>query len=323
MIDVTALGEFLIDFTPHGETEGGVRLLEENPGGAPVNMLTVLSRLGKRTAFIGKVGDDLHGRFLARVLEDNGIDGRGLRFSGTAYTTLAFVALAPDGQRTFSFARSPGADTTLTVEELPRELLKDSRILHVGSLSMTQEPARSATLAAVETAKAAGALISYDPNYRAPLWPSEEEAVKRMRFLVPRADLVKLSDEETKLLTGEKDPRRAAGRVLEQGASLVAVTLGGSGALVANRNAVVSRPGHAVPVVDTTGAGDAFWGGLLARLLEVGKAPEALSGEDLLDLARWGNAAAALCIGKKGAIPAMPTEGEVRRLLEGECPWHE
>ncbi len=319
MIDVTALGEFLIDFTPHGENEEGVRLLEENPGGAPVNVLTALSRLGKKTAFIGKVGDDLHGHFLARVLEDNGIDGRGLRFSKAAYTTLAFVALSPGGERTFSFARAPGADTTLTVEELPGELLRDSRILHVGSLSMTHEPARSATLAAVEVAKKAGALISYDPNYRAPLWPSEEEAVRRMRFLAPRADLVKLSDEETKLLTGEEDPRRAAEGLLEQGAALVAVTLGGKGALVANRNAVVSRPGHGVPMVDTTGAGDAFWGGLLARLLELGGAPEELSGEELLDLARWGNAAAALCIGKRGAIPAMPTGEEVRRLLEGEA----
>ena len=207
MFDVTALGEVLIDFTPCGTSEGGRNLFEQNPGGAPANVLAALSRLGRKTAFIGKVGEDMHGLLLKETLEDCGVDVSGMLVDPAYFTTLAFVALK-DGERSFSFARKPGADTRLTKEEVRTELLKKTKIFHCGSLSLTDEPARSATLYAVETARKAGALISYDPNYRAPLWRSQEEAVAQMRSLIPFVDIMKISDEETARAAGNRRMRR-------------------------------------------------------------------------------------------------------------------
>ena len=204
--DIAALGELLIDFTDRGLSDAGMRLFEQNPGGAPANMLAAAARLGERTAFIGKVGDDMHGRFLRDTLTAAGIDVTGLVLSPDVFTTLAFVALDDRGERHFSFARKPGADTCLRSDELPAPLLSSARVLHVGSLSLTDEPARSATFAAVEAAKRAGAVISYDPNYRAALWPDEAAAAAQMRSMVPYADVMKLSDEETLLLTGAAEP---------------------------------------------------------------------------------------------------------------------
>lgn len=201
MTDITAVGELLIDFTEAGLGENGRRLFEQNPGGAPANLLTLAARLGFYTAFAGKVGRDMHGIYLKSVLEREGIDTRGLVLSDEAFTTLAFVALSETGERTFSFARKPGADTLLRKDELPLGLLRDTRILHFGSLSLTDEPARSATLFAVETEKRSGALISYDPNYRAPLWKSRSEAVDRMRSVLPLVDILKLSEDEAALLS--------------------------------------------------------------------------------------------------------------------------
>ena len=175
MTDVTALGEVLIDFTPYGRSEAGRNLFEQNPGGAPANVLAALSKMGRKTAFIGKVGDDLHGVFLRKTLEDLGIDTSGMITDPAYFTTLAFVGLE-NGERSFSFARKPGADTQLRSDEIPERLLRETRIFHFGSLSLTDEPARQATLFAVKKAKENGALISYDPNYRAPLWPDEETA---------------------------------------------------------------------------------------------------------------------------------------------------
>lgn len=316
MMELTVLGELLIDFTQAGESENGMRLFEQNPGGAVANVAAAAARLGHKTAFIGKVGNDMHGRFLAQVLEETGIDCRGLVFSETAFTTLAFVALDEKGERSFSFARKPGADTCLGTEELDRELLQSSRILHVGSLSLTAEPARSATLAAIRQAKAAGAVISYDPNYRASLWESESQAKEQMRSLTPMVDMMKLSDNETALLTGYSSPRQAALALNKQGISCVVVTLGAAGALVCVGGETQTIPGLPVPTVrDTTGAGDAFWGGFLARFLESGLKAEEIRLGDALEFARWGNAAAACCIQKRGAIPAMPDRTELARWL--------
>lgn len=318
--DITALGELLIDFTDSGVSTAGMRLFERNPGGAPANVLSAAVRFGRRTAFLGKVGDDMHGRFLRQTLLDAGICTDGLVLARDVFTTLAFVSLDDRGERTFSFARKPGADTCLRTEELDREVLTHTRVLHVGSLSLTDEPARSATFAAVEQAAAAGAVISYDPNYRAALWPDRETAAAQMRAMVPYVDVMKLSDEETELLTGAADPAEAAARLLARGVSCVAVTLGEKGALTAAGGRMRTVPGFSVPVADTTGAGDAFWGGFLHYLLALDKPPAALTAEDAAACARWGNAVAALCITRRGAIPAMPAPGEVSALLAGKLP---
>lgn len=315
--DITALGELLIDFTDHGLSDTGMRLFERNPGGAPANVLAAAARLGRRTAFIGKVGADAHGQFLRRTLEEAGIDTAGLVTDGTVFTTLAFVELEKTGERHFSFARKPGADTCLCVSDLDIPRLRQTRVFHVGSLSMTDEPSHSATLAAVQAAKEAGAVISYDPNYRAALWPDEAAAAARMRELLPWVDVMKLSDEETRLLTDAAEPQAAAARLLEQGISCVAVTLGAEGALAATRDGMCRVPGFPAQVVDTTGAGDAFWGGFLHRLLALETSPASLTAAEAADCARWGNAAAALCITKRGGIPAMPAGDAVARLARG------
>ena len=315
MYDITALGELLIDFTDSGVSPSGMRLFERNPGGAPANVLAAAVRFGRRAAFLGKVGNDMHGQFLRQTLRDAGIDVRGLVSADDVFTTLAFVTLDGGGERTFSFARKPGADTCLTADELDTEILQNTRVLHVGSLSLTDEPARSATFAAVELAKQAGAVISYDPNYRAPLWPGPERAAEQMRTMIPHTDVMKLSDEETELLTGVSDPETAARRLLALGVPCAAVTLGAEGALAAARGEVRHIPPFPAKAVDTTGAGDAFWGGFLHRMLALGRAPADLTVDDAADCARWGNATAALCITKRGAIPAMPEMAAVEALL--------
>ena len=313
--DIAALGELLIDFTDRGLFDAGMRLFEQNPGGAPANMLAAAARLGERTAFIGKVGDDMHGRFLRDTLTAAGIDVTGLVLSPDVFTTLAFVALDDRGERHFSFARKPGADTCLRSDELPAPLLSSTRVLHVGSLSLTDEPARSATFAAVEAAKRAGAVISYDPNYRAALWPDAETAARHMRSMLPYVDVMKLSDEETALLTDEPDPAAAAAVLLSFGVKCAAVTLGAEGALVAAADGMRRVPGFAVNAVDTTGAGDAFWGGFLHRFLTLNVHPSELTADRAADCARWGNAVAACCIRKRGAIPAMPSLREAEQML--------
>lgn len=315
MYHIAALGELLIDFTESGVSQSGMRLFEQNPGGAVANVLAAMARLGDQTAFIGKVGDDMHGRFLKETLENVGIDTTGLVLTNDFFTTLAFVALSPNGERTFSFARKPGADTQLNVEEVNESILKSTSILHVGSLSLTDEPARSATNAAVKTAKAHGAVISYDPNYRASLWRDEATIKERMRELVPYIDIMKMSDEETELLTDEVEPERAAKRLNDRGISCVAVTLGKKGALVSIGGNSIIVPGYRNPAVDTTGAGDAFWGGFLHRMVTLNKRPEQLSIQRAADCADWGNAVATCCVQKRGAIPAMPTLDEVRKIM--------
>ncbi|OUO33255.1 PfkB family carbohydrate kinase [Olsenella sp. An290] len=315
MFSVSTLGELLIDFTDAGTSAGGQRLFERNAGGAPANVLVALERLGHRTAFLGKVGRDMHGEFLRATLEEQGVDVTGLVLDPDAFTTLAFVALSPDGEREFSFARKPGADTRITPDELARDVISSSHVFHVGSLSLTDEPARSATLEALRVAREAGCVTSYDPNYRANLWPSVEAAVEQMRAVVPQMDLMKLSDEECALLTGLDDPEAAAAALLGLGPKVVAVTLGGAGAYVRCADGGATVPGFAADAVDATGAGDSFWGGFLAGFCESGKRPEEVGVEDAAGFARLGNAVASLCVRKRGAIPAMPARADVEALL--------
>lgn len=316
MVDVTALGEVLIDFTEAGVSKSAASLFERNPGGAPANVLVALERLGHSTAFIGKVGADMHGDFLRGVLESEGIDCSGLVSDPAFFTTLAFVSLAPTGERTFSFARKPGADTQLSPDELACETIASSKVFHVGSLSLTDEPARSATLAALRIAREAGCVLSYDPNYRANLWPSEQVASAQMRSIVADMDLMKISDEECSLMTGRDDPAEAAAALLACGPKVVAVTLGGSGALVACAGGMREVPGFPTDVVDTTGAGDSFWGGFLAAFVESGLAPGAVSVEDAARFARVGNAVASLCVRGRGGIPSIPAREDVLELID-------
>ena len=315
MVDIAALGELLIDFTESGISSGGMKLFERNPGGAVANVLAAVSRLGGSAAFLGKVGDDMHGHFLKETLEHVGIDVTGLVMTPDFFTTMAFVAISATGERTFSFARKPGADTQLRMDEVNEEVIHSAKILHVGSLSLTDEPARSATLHAVAFAKEAKAFVSYDPNYRASLWKDEKSAKKRMRELLPFVDIMKLSDEETVLLTDRSDPAEAAAYLNLQGISCVAVTLGKKGALISVSGETAVVGGYPLPAVDTTGAGDAFWGGFLYRMLSCKKCPRTLTLIEAKDCANWGNAVATCCVQKRGAIPAMPTLIEVQELI--------
>jgi fructokinase len=318
MFDVTALGEMLIDFTMQGRNQQGQRVFAQNAGGAPANVAAAIAKLGAKTAFIGKAGNDMHGRFLKETLESCGIDNSGFTLSDEYFTTLAFVDVKPDGEREFSFARNHGADKMLSEKDIPLELISSSRVLHIGSISLTDEPCRSATLYAIKYAKENGVIVSYDPNYRASLWNSESEAVKQMRSMVSYADVMKISEEETVLLTGESDYEKAADILLEQGVKLAAITLGKNGAYVKNKNGGKIVKGFKNKALDATGAGDAFWGGFLFCLAKSGKSPERVTLEDAVYFADFGNAVASVCVEKYGAIPAMPTMEQVKNKMKEE-----
>jgi fructokinase len=274
-------------------------------------MLCAAANLGAKTAIIAKVGRDMHGELLRKTLEEKAVDTSGLVEAGDVFTTLAFVELSATGERKFSFARKPGADTRLEWGEVRKEILNSCRIFHFGSLSLTDEPARTATIEAVKAAKKAGAIISYDPNYRAPLWKSEAEAASRMRVALPLADIVKLSDEETALVTGKSSPEEAARALLSGGASCAVITLGAKGAYAAVKGACVLAPSPKIPVVDTTGAGDSFCGGFLSKLAASGLRPEALDRARLEEFAGFAVKVASLCVQRRGGIKAMPTLAEL------------
>ena len=315
MYDIVSLGELLIDFTESGLSPAGMRLFEQNAGGAVTNLLCAAAQCGAKTGYIGKVGADMHGAFLKQTLINAGVDIRGLIEAEDVFTTLAFVALQPNGERAFSFARKPGADTQLRSDEVDADMLTHTRVFHTGSLSLTQEPVRSATYEAIDRAKASGAIISYDPNYRASLWSSPDEAIRFMRSLIVTADIMKVSDEELPLLTGETDLEKAADALTDQGVKLVAITLGSKGAFVRMHGENRLVPGFRSNVVDTTGAGDAFFGGFLYRYLTCGKTLKEVSLEDAADYARFGNATASLCVERRGGIPAMPALKDILNRL--------
>ena len=315
--ELVALGEVLIDFTQAGFSANGQVLFERNAGGAPANVAVQAARLGMSAQFVGKVGADMHGGFLGRSLQERGVDVSSVVQDPEAFTTLAFVEVDPrTAERSFSFARKLGADTRLSPAEVPERVIRDCYVLHVGSLSLTDEPARTATLHAVSVARQAGVLVSYDPNYRASLWPSEHEAVEQMSALLSRADLVKINEDEALLLCGTGNPEAASQYILDQGAVLAAVTLGSQGAFVATRVESVLVPTCPCQPRDATGAGDSFWGALLYRLVhEQGvrtpSALAALSREELFSVGSFACAAASCCVERPGAIPAMPGKREV------------
>jgi hypothetical protein len=314
--DITSLGEILIDFTGKKESERQTLSYTQNPGGAPANVVVAAQRLGAQTAFIGKIGEDFLGDFLKETLDKCGVSTEGLISDADYFTTLAFVKLADNGERNFAFARKPGADIGLKAEEVRKDIICQSRILHVGSLSLTYELSRNAEFIALKAAKSNGTIISYDPNYRASLWDSQEEACKWMRSILEYADIVKVSEEEIELLTGYTDVRKAAETITEYGAKIVLITLGEKGSFVYlqdQQEAYVS--GYSSKVVDTTGAGDSFMGGFLYKICESGKRIEEYSLQEMIECVRFGNAVASLCVEREGAIPAMPVMEEVIKRI--------
>ena len=249
-------------------------------------------------------------------MEEEKVDTSGLILDDQYFTTLAFVEVNENGERTFSFARKPGADTQIQKEEIEIDVLDKTSIFHIGSLSLTAQPARDTTLYAVKRARKKGSIISYDPNYRASLWPDEKMARQQMRSLIPYVDLMKISDEETELLTDEKEVEKAAETLYRQGVKIVAVTLGRKGAYIYSKDGGCVVPGFEVSQIgDTNGAGDSFWGGFLYQIIVSGKRLEELTKDELVKFARFGNAVASLCVEKKGAIPAMPTLEQVKKRL--------
>ena len=319
--DVTALGEILIDFTPAGESPQGNILFERNPGGAPANLLATIAKFGGRSAFIGKVGDDLFGRYLISVLDDANIDSRGVRLSASARTTLAFVALDSSGDRSFSFYRNPGADTELSADELDLSIITASRIFHFGSLSLTDEPSRSATFAALDHAKREGKTISYDPNLRPLLWKSTDDAKEKILSAIGYTDILKISEEEMAFLTGETDLKLGTDAIISRyGTPLILVTLGADGCFYRTKNFSGSTPAFTgLSIIDTTGAGDSFLGAFLYGMISRGiYDPRALTADNLSAITEFSCAAAGLCATKKGAIPAIPSLSEVENLLAGK-----
>lgn len=321
MFDIIAMGETLIDFTPAGCGGNGSPLFAQNPGGAPANVLAQAARLGGRTAFMGMVGRDGFGVFLRDVMERSGIDTADLKETEEAHTTLAFVQLDAQGDRSFSFYRKPGADVLLRPEDVNRERIRNTRIFHFGSLSLTDEPVRSATHLAVRTAREAGCIVSYDPNYRPPLWPSEAEAKAQMASMIPYADVLKVSEEEMALLTGDNNPETATKALADQGVSLVLVSMGGEGACYRCGQVFGRVPAFPVQTVDTNGAGDSFLGAILFQLRNKSREALRTMGEpELRELITYGNAAGALTTTAYGAIPAMPDGARIAACLTEKTP---
>lgn len=308
--DVTALGEILIDFSPAGTDPNGDPLFAQKAGGAPVNLLAAVSRYDGRTAFIGKVGDDLFGKTLRKTLIQCGISDRGLRTDPLRNTTLAFVALDEHGDRKFSFCRNFGADLALTPEEVPEDLIRESKIFHFGSLSLTNEPARSATKHALSLAKAAGCLITYDPNYRPPLWNNVEEAVEQMKKPLPLVDILKISKEELTLLFPGSEGE-AVSAILALGVRLVLVTDGGNGARLYTKSLRISRPARNVHPVDTTGAGDIFFGTFLSQLLRRSLSLDSLRKEDAAACLETAISVSGKSTERPGGIASIPDPSEL------------
>lgn len=310
MKDIVAVGEVLIDLTQMSVNEQGIPQFAANPGGAPANLAVAAARLGADTAFVGKVGEDGFGNYLRSVLRENHVDVTGLLVDRKEHTTLAVVSVDETGERSFSFYRDPSADVNLKTEEIPEDLLKNTRVLHFGSVSLTAEPARSATIHAARTAREAGALVSYDPNYRASLWDSEETAVEQMKAALPLCDILKISDEELPLLTGTEDPVAGSAMLAKYGIRLIFVTLGANGAFFRMGDQTGAVPGVKVTVGDTNGAGDTFFGAALSQLVK--EDLNTLSMERLSEIAAFANRAAAITTSRRGAIPAMPRLAELR-----------
>ena len=316
MIDIVAMGDLLIDFTPGGTNSMGMKMFTQNPGGAPANVLAMNSRLGGKTAFIGKVGQDAFGVFLQDVLNGKGIDTSGLVLDPVTPTTLAFVHLDEKGDRSFSFYRSPGADQMLTPKEVALDLIDNCGIFHFGSVSLTHDPCRSAVFHAAEYAKKQCRLVSFDPNIRPMLWENMEEARTQIDCAIKYADILKVSEEETAFLTGTQDLNVGTQCLLDKGVALVLVSLGEQGAYYRNHGSFGCVPAYPVNAVDTNGAGDAFVGAFLWKAKGMMREELAfMNPVQLEQMVRFANAAGALTATGSGAIPAMPDLGQIQSFI--------
>lgn len=314
-LDVTALGELLIDFTECGFSGQGNPTYEANPGGAPCNVLSMLTRLGRKVAFIGKVGDDIFGRQLTKAVVEQGIDIGGLRKDSENHTTLAFVEKLPDGDRDFSFYRKPGADMSLLPEEVDIDRIRRARIFHFGTLSLTDEPVRSATREAVHVAEESGCIRSFDPNLRPPLWESEEEARRQTAYGLEHCDVLKIADNEIRWFTDEED-FDAGLDILQRdypGIRLICLSMGPEGSLASYKGFRFRVPAFLNEnTIETTGAGDTFGACVLDFVLEHGL--DDLSVGDLRSMLVFANAAASVVTTRRGALRVMPTREEVEEL---------
>lgn len=313
--DVVALGELLIDFTECGLSAQGNPVLEANPGGAPCNVLSMLGKLGHKPAFIGKIGDDMFGAQLEAAIKEVGIDARGLKRDKEVHTTLAFVHTQPDGDREFSFYRKPGADMMLSEVDLDEELIQNCRIFHFGTLSMTHEVCRAATVKAVDMAEKAGAVISFDPNLREPLWDSLDEAREQFSFGMRHCKVLKISDNEIQWFTGETDFDAGVKKIQEEyGIPLILLSLGKDGSRAYTKQRRVEQPAFIKEnTVETTGAGDTFCACVLHYILEHGW--KEYEEEELKDMLVYANAAASIITTRKGALRVMPTKDEIEAEL--------
>ncbi len=310
-MDIVAIGEVLIDLTQTGTDGAGVPQYAANPGGAPANLAVAAARLGASTALISKVGQDAFGRYLRKVMEENKVDVSALTVDEEQHTTMAVVSVDENGERDFTFYRDPGADSMLLKDEIPLGLLKEARFLHFGSVSLTREPARTTTLCAVETARALGAVITYDPNYRANLWPDRDTAIRRMRKPLDMVDILKISDEELPLLADTGDLEAGTAALAEHGIRLILVTLGPNGVFYRFGGKTGTVPGVPCTVGDTNGAGDTFFGAFLSRLSRL-DGPDCLTADMLEEMLAFANKAASITTSRRGAIPAMPTLEEMK-----------
>ena len=314
--DVTALGELLIDFTESGTSTQGNPVLEANPGGAPCNVLAMLEKLGKKAAFIGKVGNDMFGTQLKNAVEEVNIDTRNLVIDKEVHTTLAFVHTYPDGDRDFSFYRNPGADMMLTRDEVQEDLIRDSRIFHFGTLSSTHESVREATRYALDVAKEAGCIVSFDPNLRPPLWKSLEDARVEIEYGLGKCDILKISDNEVEFLFGTTDYDKGAALLKEKyNIPLILITMGKDGSRAYYKDLrVEAAPFLQEHTIETTGAGDTFCASSLNYILEHGL--DNLTAENLKELLTFANAAASLITTRKGALRVMPAKEEVLDFIK-------
>ena len=316
MYDVIALGELLIDFASKSVDAAGYPTMAANPGGAPGNFLAALNAYGAKTGFLGKVGDDAFGHLLLGTLTQAGIETKGIVVDPDVFTTLAFVTFDDKGDRSFSFARKPGADTQLRWEEVDKAMIDDAKVFHFGTLSLTGEPARTTTQKAVAYAREQGKLITYDPNLRKPLWKTEEEAREQILWGLLQADVVKISDEEVEFLWN-CTPEEGADKLLnEYGVSLAMVTLGPKGCYLKTANAVCNAPGPKVSPIDTTGAGDIFGGSAVSRLLELNKPVAELTAEDLAYIGCFATTAASLSTEFVGGIPSIQDKAVVLERMK-------
>lgn len=315
-MDVVALGELLIDFTENGVSSQGNPLFEANPGGAPCNVLAMLSGLGHTTAFIGKVGNDFFGKQLEKAITEVGIDAKGLLKDNDVHTTLALVHTYPDGDRDFSFYRNPGADMMLTEEEVPVDIVKSARIFHFGTLSMTHERVRLATKKAIAIAQDAGAIISFDPNIREPLWNSLDDAREQVLYGLQQCDILKISDNEIQWLTGEDDFTEGVRWInMRYHIPLILVSMGKEGSRAYYQDKMVeAAPFIQKNTIETTGAGDTFCACVLHYVLEHGL--QKLTDKDLKDMLTYANAAASIVTTRKGALRVMSQPKEIEELIK-------